>query len=560
MNKYAFYRILRVLALLILLESAPTIRAEENFEVLWRSGEVYYPSGEIEVFVEVTHLNWEVFALLEGDPLHSSSFTFDLYIASGNEYHYYDTYATYSGNKIRFTGRGKYRLVFNPRYITFMRCWVRQDLDSPGELLQHTSSINLSSDFIEFGETVSLTGTIKPAPPDLDIRVQFTREGVQEQYYIKTDAEGSYELDFLPEQNGEWWVSVSWYGDNIEYRGGNSVALSFDVGYIQLEIQDVVDPKVSEIFDPVNLMFNFSHNVKETIYIQYNRPDDTTIIHTKILKNKSIDDEILPDQTGIWRVVVLKASGIFGRESIFETSFEVRKKTREITFEVSRSNITINESVVFGGEISSIEESSIVEIYLNGVISGDPDLIIESKDGVFTQEWFPGEAKDYVIIAHLPSTSVYYSIKSLRIPLSVGLIPTYLNCEVSSMNIRKEDNITVSGNLEPIIIFSELPLITLEFSQPDSSTIVDNKHVKLNEDGDFMITYSPEILGHWNVRATWDGDDYYSNTSSTVKSFTCVPYDVSEDNVTSSIAGFPLTGIIIGLVSLCIIERNRNRF
>jgi len=92
-----------------------------------------------------------------------------------------------------------------------------------------------------------------------------------------------------------------------------------------------------------------------------------------------------------------------------------------------------------------------------------------------------------------------------------------ISCLVSSFNVIKGEDLTVSGSIIPSLSDET---VTLTYIRSDGSTYT--KNVKTYEDGTYQDTYTPDQLGKWFVQAFWEGDATYSGTTSQFLEFSVI--------------------------------------
>ena len=105
--------------------------------------------------------------------------------------------------------------------------------------------------------------------------------------------------------------------------------------------------------------------------------------------------------------------------------------------------------------------------------------------------------------------------KSSVYSFTVTKVPTMITCTVSPEKIKSDEPITVSGSIDPA---QEAVTVTLTYEKPDGSTFI--RTVSTESDGSYSDTYKPGNSGLWSVSASWDGDWYYAEASSSTVSVT----------------------------------------
>jgi len=120
-----------------------------------------------------------------------------------------------------------------------------------------TLTISVSPTVINFGETVTVTGTLTPALAGVQITLTYTRpDGAVVNRTVTTDASGSFTDTFKPDMDGVWKVKARWPG-NVNYVSAVSDEVSFKVKtpiVLTLEVQ----PKYASLNQSILFVCRFS--------------------------------------------------------------------------------------------------------------------------------------------------------------------------------------------------------------------------------------------------------------------------------------------------------------
>jgi hypothetical protein len=82
---------------------------------------------------------------------------------------------------------------------------------------------------LKVGETVEVTGALEPVKEGITVTIKFNRpDGTESSKITATQSDGTYELLYSPESEGDWTVSSSWEGDT-SHSGAVSQSVSFSV-------------------------------------------------------------------------------------------------------------------------------------------------------------------------------------------------------------------------------------------------------------------------------------------------------------------------------------------
>ena len=196
------------------------------------------------------------------------------------------------------------------------------------------------------------------------------------------------------------------------------------------------------------------------------------------------------------------------------------------------SKIIVNDTFPIQVSVTNEGEYSITDVevgiseLVGADIIGDKTFTIAKLEPKATENFtFQLKAK----LSGETSTTVYVSYKSVngytvhywefpfcqkKIDITISKVPTTLTCMVSSEKVTEGDKITVSGKLEPPM----KQFVTVTFTKPDGTTI--DKTVLTNVDGSYTLDYTPDAVGSWSVRASWEGLLEFEGSKSDSVSFT----------------------------------------
>ena len=86
--------------------------------------------------------------------------------------------------------------------------------------------------------------------------------------------------------------------------------------------------------------------------------------------------------------------------------------------------------------------------------------------------------------------------------------PASLTCSIANQTISLGQNVQVAGVLDPQLADT----IGLSYIPPEGESMMIN--VDTNGNGEYTNSFTPDIPGVWNVRASWVGDDSHAPTNS----------------------------------------------
>jgi len=99
--------------------------------------------------------------------------------------------------------------------------------------------------------------------------------------------------------------------------------------------------------------------------------------------------------------------------------------------------------------------------------------------------------------------------------ITVRKTSSSITCSVSPDSIYLNDNVTVSGDIDPDL---EGVTVTLEFTKPDGSSELIT--TTSNSTGGYSVEYTPDMAGNWTVTASWQGDENHEGATSDPAAFT----------------------------------------
>jgi len=115
---------------------------------------------------------------------------------------------------------------------------------------------------------------------------------------------------------------------------------------------------------------------------------------------------------------------------------------------------------------------------------------------------------------------------------------TAISCSVSPYNITTGNDVRIQGLISPARPGKN---VTLTYIMPDERIFT--RTVITGSDGSYNDAFTPDAVGSWNVKASWEGDSTHADATSQSTSFT-----VEEKPSIGGIPGFPYESIILGLL------------
>ncbi len=245
---------------------------------------------------------------------------------------------------------------------------------------------------------------------------------------------------------------------------------------------------------------------------------------------------------------------------------EVPEETEfELTIDPTEETIIIDETTYLTVEATSIGGfKSEIDLTLEDVPSGvtysfDPESVkpTPTKTDSSTLKLTVSTAAvkgDYDINVKGSSLGI---IKKAILQLTIEPIETSLTCRVLLTSVRKDDPITVSGQLSETLEDATIKII---YRRPDGTEFT--RIVKTDSDGSYLDEHKPDFtglaqetyIGTWQVRAEYDGNDVYDESSSSPVNFDVVfPTFLEQYGLTWLVDYALYVWIIIGIIAALII-------
>jgi len=98
---------------------------------------------------------------------------------------------------------------------------------------------------------------------------------------------------------------------------------------------------------------------------------------------------------------------------------------------------------------------------------------------------------------------------------TIAKSPSSISTSVFPSSITIGSSITISGSIAPA---HSSVTVTLSFSKPDGTALIWTPVTASN--GSYSYAFTPDMVGSWNMRASWEGDAEHEGASSSWMSFT----------------------------------------
>ncbi len=107
--------------------------------------------------------------------------------------------------------------------------------------------------------------------------------------------------------------------------------------------------------------------------------------------------------------------------------------------------------------------------------------------------------------------------------------PSNISTKADKSQLNLGDKVIISGSLEPALSVR----IRLTFMQPDMTQHIET--VNSNSDGTFSLSFSPNMPGTWSVSASWEGNEIYKGSASSMASFRVIGGEVTQQSVSVTV-------------------------
>jgi hypothetical protein len=167
----------------------------------------------------------------------------------------------------------------------------------------------------------------------------------------------------------------------------------------------------------------------------------------------------------------------------------------------------------------------------------------------YSYSWRPTlPVGSYLIRAAWQGSETYFGSKSETQELAIVKAYSTLTCSFDVEKKEINEDVTVSGQINPVIRNTE---IILMFTNPEG--VQSNQTVWTSSDGRFDTTMAPNKEGTWNVKAYWAGDENYHSAESSISELdVALPFPYW-------IIGLAFMVVMAGLIIFFIYRRKRKR-
>jgi len=187
-----------------------------------------------------------------------------------------------------------------------------------------------------------------------------------------------------------------------------------------------------------------------------------------------------------------------------------------ISCATSSDSLTTDDSTTVFGSINPATSTGVtIQINTNGDTAwNNLETVITASDGSYSYIWRPSSAGTYNLRAIWSGNSNYYGATSSVKTLNVKN-PTAITCQLSQVSTTITDNVTISGAINPT---RSGVLITIYYKNNDVWNIL--KTVTSASDGSYSYTWTPTMMGSYQLKASWAGDSSFGGATSSEVSIT----------------------------------------
>lgn len=118
----------------------------------------------------------------------------------------------------------------------------------------------------------------------------------------------------------------------------------------------------------------------------------------------------------------------------------------------------------------------------------------------------------------------------------------------NQVNKSLSESVTVAGYVSPVVANAPMKV---SFVKPDNTTV--DVPATANETGDFEVSYTPDVVGDWNVTAWWDGDQYHTYAFSEIMPLQVVGEEQPPPPPPPEEEGIPMEYIYVAVAVIAIV-------
>ena len=343
-------------------------------------------------------------------------------------------------------------------------------------------TLNISIDDIFVDETARLNINL---PADGDGIVLIDINGSK--YYLES-VNGSAYLDIKDLTYGTYNVTVRYLGSDLYAPRVNTT--SFNVNKIE-------DYELLVVSSP-----SFDGKTTLTVYL----PDDATGTVSILINNKTFTASVAGKQTTVELNNILDGVNNYTLTYTGDGKYAVR----EITGSINSTGTRVNPTVLISAEDIISGEYSLIAVSLPDDATGQVTVCVDGNDYLLTVKNATVSVK--VRLTHegvYNVTAVYsgdgkWNNASNMTTLTVSRISSNIKLNITSDNI-------IAG-----VPFAVSVIVDLDATGDITLTVADKKYTAAIKDGLAVFNVTVENSGYYPVSASYDGDDKYTASQTSV--------------------------------------------
>ena len=390
--------------------------------------------------------------------------------------------------------------------------------------LSTTISCSSSLSEINVGSSVTISGAISPYLSMRTVTLTYKKPDGSTFYRTTlTNSYGSYSDTYTVSALGSWSVMGSWEGDST-YNGATSSLTSFIGTKIVTSLSCTVSSSKINEGDSVIVSGVIFPSVSDvTVTLTYTKPDNSIFTRTCTTNLGDYSDTYTPDMLGSWKV---SASWIGDAThegaSSSSKAFTVSKLSSSLSCSISFSSIMIGDSVTVSGSLIPALSDKVVTLTYT-----KPDGLMFTRtcttnNGDYSDTYTPDMVGSWRVSASWVGDITHEGASTSSKLFTVSKLSSGLSCSISSSDLIVGDSVTISGSILTISGIIPPPQIGIPITLSDKSDGVWSTltTVTSTTNGNYSYTWTPPSVASYQLKASWDGDGFFTGATSNEVSVT----------------------------------------